>query len=175
MKIIKKILASTLALLIVGTFSFGSNISKDVVETNVSYAASPIDEQREQLRLAVEDAKYVRGTQSYKNAARKDVDAYESAIGVGQGLLKKNSATGQELYQATKNIDSTAKYLPTSANIILIKTTIERNESKLSGLDYIEKKMPNTFSRYKTRIDAAKKSVRTAVANAKKYIAQYER
>lgn len=175
MKIFKKILASTLALLITGTFIFGANISKEFVETNVSYAASPIDEQREQLRLAIEDATYVRGTESYKNAAKKDVNAYEAAISEGENLLKDNSSTGQQLYQATKTIDSTAKFLPTSANIILIKEVIERNESKLSGLDYIEEKMPNSFKRYKSRIDAAKKSVETAIANAKKYIAQYEK
>lgn len=176
MKIFKKILASTLALFISASFVFGGFTNNSSLgERNVAYAASAVEAQRDQLKLALADAAYVRSTQSYRNASKKDIDAYEAAIKKGQAIVNKENATGQELFDATKNIDLARKHLPTSANIILIKASIQSIEEKLAGIEYLEKKMPNSVKRYKNVIEQAKKDSKAAVAKARAYLKQYEK
>lgn len=175
MKILKKVLASTLALFISASFAFGGFAKEGVLDIPTAYADSAVEAQRDQLKLALADATYVRSTQSYQNAAKKDVDAYENSINQGKAIVNNSSATGQQLYDATKNIDVNRKYLPTSANLILIRASVDNLERKLLGINYLEKTMPNSVKRYKKTIDSAKQNATRAINNAKAYIAKNER
>lgn len=175
MKLFKRILASSLALLLSVTFLFGGFANTKINKTSIAYADQTRDAQKEQLELAINDATYVRSTQSYKNAEKKDIDIYEQSITYGQNLLNKTDASVDELYQATKNIDLNAKYLTKSANIVLIKLTIDKVEKKLIGIDFIEKNMPNSFKRYKSKIDIAKKNAVNAINKAKQFIKNNQR
>lgn len=175
MKIFKKILAGTLALFISASFAFGGTVNNTKMVPSISYAASAVEQQRQELQRALNDAPNVRNTQSYKNAAKKDVDAYENSINQGKAIVNNSSATGQQLYDATKNIDVNRKYLPTSANLILIRASVDNLERKLLGINYLEKTMPNSVKRYKKTIDSAKQNATRAINNAKAYIAKNER
>lgn len=176
MKTLKKIMASGLALVMAGAFVFGGYTEKpSQIGVNVSYADTVTNAQREQLKIAVDDASYVRSTKVYKNADPKDVSAYEVSVKVGQTLLNNPKASKEDLYNATKSIDLRSKYLTTSANIVYISAAIEKSEETLMGLDYIEKKMPNAYKRYEKELSSAKKSVEKAIADAKHYINTHKR
>lgn len=175
MKIFKKILASTLALFISASFAFGSFTQKTTVGSNIAYAAdTAVESQREQLKLALADLSYVRSTKSYSNAQKKDVDLYEKAIQEGQAIVNSQTATGQQLYDATKKIDLARKFLPTSANIVLIKASIESIKSKLNTIAYLEKKMPNSVKRYKNVIEQAKKDSLASIAKVEAFLNKYQ-
>jgi hypothetical protein len=175
MKILKKVLASTLALFISASFAFGGFAKEGVLDIPTAYADSAVEAQRDQLKLALADATYVRSTQSYQNAAKKDVDLYEQSLTAGQAIVDDPNATGQDLFNATKNIDLNRKYLPTSANIVLIKAAIEKSERKLQGINYLEKNMPNSVKRYRKIIDQAKQQSLKAINEAKAYVRNNER
>ena len=175
MRLVKKILASTLAIFISASFAFGSFTQKTTIESNIAYAAdTAVESQREQLKIALADASYVRSTKSYSKAQKKDVNLYEKAIQEGQAIVNSKTATGQQLFDATKKIDLARKFLPTSANIVLIKASIESINNKLAGITYLERNMPNSFKRYKNVIEQAKKDSLASIAKAEAFLKKYQ-
>lgn len=51
-----------------------------------------------------------------------------------------------------------------------IKAAIERNKSKLAGLEYLKKKMPNSFKRYQKTLEKAETEARRAIKRAEEFL-----